>query len=79
MAIYRQTADQHQSINQSIKKHYKKSKFGGACANEVIDDFAFAGIDSSPDMAFISVPNDAWLADSACTSHISTVMVLIVC
>ena len=23
-------------------------------------------------MAFISVPNDAWLADSACTSHIST-------
>ena len=60
------------SNDQSDGKHYKKSKFGGARANEVIDDFAFAGIDSSPDMAFISVPNDAWLADSACTSHIST-------
>ena len=31
-----------------------------------------SGVLSSPDMAFISVPNDAWLADSACSSHIST-------
>ena len=50
---------QSKSNDQSNEKHYKKSKFGGAHANEVIDDFAFAGIDVSPDMAFILVPNDA--------------------
>jgi hypothetical protein len=34
---------QSKSNDQSNEKHHKKSKFGGACANEIIDDFTFAG------------------------------------
>jgi hypothetical protein len=61
---------QSKSNDQSNEKHHKKSKFGGACANEIIDDFTFAGNDGPPNMAFISIPNDACY--SACTSHILT-------
>ena len=51
------------------EKDHKKPKFGGAHANEVTDDFVFAGIDDTPKMAFALLMADSWLADSACTSH----------
>jgi hypothetical protein len=46
---------QSKSNDQSNEKDHRKPKFRGAHANEVTDDFAFAGIDGAPEMAFASL------------------------
>ena len=70
MAMSKQISNLNQMIDQ-IRRITRSQKFRGVCANEITDDFVFAGIESAPKMAFVLLMVDFWLADSVCTSHLT--------